>query len=69
MMIKKYRNTVIKDSKASSESGSHPLDNGDPYEISEQRFCSEMHFRLMQICKGELDEVEIRGRETCAVMR
>lgn len=35
--IKKYRNPMIWDLKASSEFGPHPLDNGERLEVSEPR--------------------------------
>lgn len=64
-MIKKYRNPMIKDFKASSEFGLCPLNNGKPFEISEQRILLRYYFRLIRMCRGEFDEAETRGREIC----
>ena len=34
-----------------------------------QGFCSVMYFRITQMCGGELDEAETKGREMCEESR
>lgn len=41
------------------------LDNGESFEISEQSVLLSDHFRITQMCGGELDEAGTRGWEVC----